>query len=89
MNICEVNAIKAIVNKSAEDARNDAGYGGRHDDGGASHSLQLLEWWLDGISYAQTGTSKCYGHIIDRMKKEADVEYAEYQRLKMKFEDKK
>lgn len=81
-----IEEIEKAVKESARQAREDAGYGGRHDDGGASHKMQLLEYWLDGISYAGTGKTKVYASLLKTLEKEQDPEYAEFKRLKEKFE---
>ena len=73
------------VKISAQNARDDAGYGGRMDDGGASAMEQRLDAWLDGIAFAQTGRTKLYSNILEQARKENDPEYQEYLRLKEKF----
>lgn len=82
----EVKAIIAKVTSRAVDERKNAEYGGDRGDGGAHHTLDLLKHWVDGIEYASTSTTTVYASVVNKMRMEQDVEYAEYQRLKMKFD---
>jgi hypothetical protein len=86
MNIRLLVAIKESVARSAAEARDDAGYGGRMDDGGASNMEERLKYWLDGIKFASTGNTEVYSSIAKRLDKETDPEYKDYKRLKEKFE---
>jgi hypothetical protein len=83
-----MNVIKEIekaITESAQKLRDDAGYGGRMDDGGASHKLELLKYWLDGINYARNGTTVVYNTLIKNLEQEQDPEYKEWKRLNEKF----
>jgi hypothetical protein len=67
-----------LVLKDAIDKRNDAGYGGRMDDGGASR----LE---DQVKFFQYGLSCRLPTEWESYRKQLDPEYLEYIRLKRKF----
>lgn len=86
MNTKLLKFIKESVARSASAARDDAGYGGRMDDGGASNMEERLKYWLDGIKFASTGDTEVYSSIAKRLEKETDPEYEDYKRLKEKFE---
>lgn len=87
MNIELLKFIKESVASSAVKARDDAGYSGRMDDGGARHMEEKLRYWLDGIKFAATGDTEVYSSIAKRLEKETDPEYEDYKRLKEKFEN--
>lgn len=86
MNTKLLKAIKESIARSAVEARDDAGYSGRMDDGGARNMEEKLRYWLDGIKFASTGDTEVYSSIAKRLEKETDPEYEEYKRLKEKFE---
>lgn len=77
--------IMDVVTKAAHQAREDAGYGGRHDDGGASQKLERLGCWLDGIKYAKTGKTEVYKTIVTDFERSIDPEYETWLRLQEKF----
>lgn len=85
VNVKLVNHIKDVVAKAAHRAREDAGYGGRHDDGGASRSLERLKFWLDGIEYTKTGKTVVYKTIATDFERATDPDYQTYLRLQEKF----
>lgn len=70
--------IIALVLNDASSKRNDAGYGGRMDDGGASR----LE---DQVKFFQYGLACKLPTEWEGYKKLLDPEYVEYVRLKRKF----
>ena len=74
--------ISAAVRKEAENARLDAGYDGRWDDGGARHLGELLVVWICGI---EGRVPEQFKKFEQQAKKEADPEYAEWLRLQRKF----
>jgi hypothetical protein len=76
-----VNLLIKQVLLAAKKTRDDAGYSGRHDDGGASR----MEAEVLFYKYGRNGT------IPPEWKKyevELDPEYEQYQRLKQKFGNK-
>jgi hypothetical protein len=77
--------IENVVVTSAGKARDDAAYGGSHGDGGASRSIELLKYWLDGIEFAQTGKTTVYKSLAQKIEQEKDPDYAEWLRLNEKF----
>lgn len=81
----KLELICSIVKRSAARARDDASFGGRHDDSGASGMESRLDAFLDGVNFATTGESKLYNHILIEHEKKLDPEYQEYLRLKEKF----
>jgi hypothetical protein len=74
--------IFTLITADANKRREDAGYGGRVDDGGAS----LLE---TGVYFYKLGMEKRlpeeWESYFQQATNEADPEYAEYTRLKKKF----
>lgn len=68
-----------LVLKSAAKAREDAGYGGRHDDGGAKD----IE---DQVKFYNYGLARQIPPEWQEFANQFDSEYAEYQRLKKKFD---
>lgn len=78
--------IQSVIRESAAAAREDAGYAGRWDDGGASAKLEHLKYWLDGIEYAKTGKTTVYKTISSDFARATDPDYEIWLRLKEKFE---
>lgn len=76
------------VKKSAEKRRYDAGMAGSHGDNGARRSEERLEYWVDGIFFAQTGKTEKYKDLVKQIENENDPEYQKYLELKEKFEGK-
>lgn len=74
------------VKESAEQRRYNAGMAGSHGDNGAATSERELEYWVDGIFFANTGKTEKYKSIVQKIENDADPEYQEYLRLKEKFE---
>mgnify|MGYP003441801872 CR=1 FL=1 len=77
--------IESTVKQSATEARENAGYAGSMDDGGAVVMQRQLEYFLDGVRYARTGVTTKYDHIIERAQREADPDYQKYLELKSRF----
>lgn len=77
--------IENVVVTSAGKVRDDAAYGGSHGDGGASRSIELLKYWLDGIEFAKTGKTTVYKSLAQKIEQEKDPEYQEWLRLNEKF----
>ena len=44
-----------------------------------------LDAFMDGVRFAMTGHTKLYDHIVSRIEREQDPEYAEFLRLRQKF----
>lgn len=85
VNVKLINHIKDVVAKAAHQAREDAGYGGRHDDGGSGQKLERLKYWLDGIEYVKTGKTEVYKTIATDFERATDPDYQTYLRLQKKF----
>jgi hypothetical protein len=80
-----INTIKRLVLKEAENKRNDAGYGGRWDDGGAG----AMEAQVRFYEYGQKGIIPPeWEKLAKQVKNEGDPEWQEYQRLRKHFEGK-
>jgi len=70
-----------------EGRRQAAGMGGRHDDGGYREKMQQLEYFKDGIRFERAGIVPDWlADAVHEVEIKEDPEYAEYQRLKEKFE---
>lgn len=81
MNI-SIEQIMSIILNAAHSAREGAGFGGRWDDGGAG----ALETQVRFYRYGQQGiVPPEWREYAEQAKKEADPEYATYQRLQQKF----
>ena len=82
-----VKYIETTVLQSAKQTRDDAGYAGRYDDGGASIKENNLKYWLMGINgqipdgYSTMVRAYNRQQLIDN-----DPEYREYLRLQEKFQ---
>jgi hypothetical protein len=74
-----IDEIIKLVLKSAVKAREDAGYGGRHDDGGARHIEEQVKFFNYGLARQMPPEWQDFANQFDS-------EYSEYQRLKKKFE---
>lgn len=77
----------AIAEKAKQDAermKNDAGFGGRMDDGGAKRLTEIVDAWVSGLNSKVPEELQRYQEIVQR---EADPDWDEYQRLKRKFGD--
>lgn len=79
----EAATIASVVRARAERKKSDAGYNGEWTDGGAHADLEKLEMWLMGLR-GQVPAE--YKQIRQEAALKADMEYAEYQRLKKRFE---
>lgn len=74
----------AHIRTLADGAEQDAGYGGRMDDGGARHSRELI------CAYEAGRDGKIPSFWIEELKSfegKRDEEYQNYLRLKNKFKD--
>ena len=83
----KLGLINSAVAKSCKALREDAALSGSWDDGGASRSEEKLKAFNDGVTFALTGVTQLYGHIIKKYELEHNSEYQEYLRLKEKFEE--
>ena len=77
--------VKSLRKKAAVLAT-DASFNGERGDGGASIVADKLEAWMDGVNFAHTGKSKMFGYLVKQFDRDRDPEYAEYLRLKQRFE---
>lgn len=79
-----------IIKKSVEDAANklkeDAALSGSLGDGGAYQMKERLKYFVDGYNFATTGKTVMYNSVVSFHEKMNDPEYAEFLRLKEKFE---
>ncbi len=79
----DIEAIMAKVLAEAHQARENAGYSGSWGDGGAGvmeAQVQFYRYGRDGVIPPE------WQKYAEEVRKEADPEYAQYQRLKNKFE---
>lgn len=79
--------IEEAVKKSCKSLREDAAYSGSWDDGGASRAEERFKAFNDGVTFALTGVTQFYGHILKQRELEQNEEYQEYLRLKEKFKE--
>lgn len=78
-----IDRIISLILKDAEDRRTSAGYDGRWDDGGAGSLQQQVQFY----QYGQRGILPPeWASYRKQAETQADPEYAEYVRLKRKFE---
>lgn len=77
--------IKTAVTAAAAKARYNAGMDGAMHDGGEGRMKENLEYWLDGVTFARTGVTDVYAHLIRRGEREADPDYKKYLELKLRF----
>ena len=80
-----LDLIKTAVEKSAAEARYNAGMDGAMHDGGEGEMRRQLEYWLDGVNFALTGSTAKYSHIVKQAQREADPDYQKYIELKARF----
>ncbi len=81
--MADIEKIMQKVLAEAHSARENAGYSGSWGDGGASvleAQVQFYRYGRDGVVPPE------WQKYADQANKEADPEYAQYQRLKAKFE---
>lgn len=79
----EFRAIAAYVRQAGYNAQSDAGYSGAMHDGGGGALIKEADAFVAGLERRlPTGWEK----YASEVKKEADPEYAQYMRLKRKFE---
>ena len=79
----EIDKIVQKVKVRAEGKRQNAGFAGEWGDGGASRDLDILAAWCAGLN--RTVPRQFLG-VLEDLRKDADPEYAEYLRLKSRFE---
>ena len=77
-----INEFLEFLRRKATKLQDDAGYNGRHDDGGASHIRDMIDVYIAGMSQQLPENWKRY---YEEFQKEGDPEYQEYLRLKNKF----
>lgn len=75
--------IMGILRNEAHSAREGAGYSGRWDDGGAGRLEDQIRFFQYGLAGTLPPEWEKYKVQVLH---EADPEYAQYQRLKSKFE---
>lgn len=81
-----IEEISKSVRAAAHDVRENAGLSGEYHDGGAGEMLNKLDAWLDGITFARTGKTALYNHLVVEISRKTDPEYQKYLELKKKFE---
>lgn len=81
----EQQKIIELAKADAERRRTNAAYDGAMHDGGARSILDTVEAWLCGLEGRVPQSLEAYRKMAQR---EADPEWAEYQRLQKKFEGK-
>lgn len=93
-----LNEIQVKISKVSNSLREDAGYSGRHDDGGASSLEKSLSMFINGVKAATDAYIDKHNKFLSgdteyevpvQWRKyfiEDDKEYQEYLRLKSKFE---
>lgn len=88
MNIeSRLNIINTVVSRGIDQARENAKHDGSWGDGGAGEIERKLRAFNDGVTFALTGVSELYGHILRKHDLEQDKEYQEYLRYKKKFKE--
>jgi len=78
------------IEKDAEKRKDDARWGGRMDDGGASElleKLEIFETMWDGKPLAESRVPKFIKSILIGVERLYDPEYQKYLELKAKFEE--
>lgn len=83
--VVDIEKIMELVLEDATKKADDAGYGGRWDDGGASTLREQVEFYRCGMK-GEIPTE--WREYVKKIKKISDPEYAEYLRLKEKFKNK-
>lgn len=78
-----IDKVIALILKDAEDRRTAAGYNGSWDDGGAGALKQQVQFYQYGALGLLPPEWSSYRKQAET---QADPEYAEYVRLKKKFE---
>jgi len=69
-----------------EKAANDAGHSGSHGDGGEGAAMDVLDAYALGKLGGLAEDLKPFSHLKEDWKNANDSEWAEYQRLKEKFD---
>lgn len=77
--------LAAVVRREAKRRGDNAGYGGRMDDGGQRAMEESIAMYEAGFSQE---IPKEYQPYVDNIIKERDPEYLDYLRLQKKFENK-
>lgn len=83
-----VEYVRATILKQVRILSENASLSGEMGDGGASALERKLGYWIDGIRFAQTGTTVVFSDIVKQFDRERNPEYTEYLRLKERFEGK-
>lgn len=81
----ELRAVAAVVRREGEQMRDNAAYGGAMNDGGGGALIAQAEAFVAGLSQRLPSGWEKYARQAER---QADPEYATYQRLRVKFGDK-
>ena len=80
----DIVKVMELVLKDAHNKSEDAGFSGRHDDGGASILRSQVEFYRAGVNHTiPTEWNKYVKEYLEM----TDPEYIEYTRLKQKFEN--
>ncbi len=75
-----------LARSSANVAAENAGFDGRHDDGGASRLREIVNAWEAGLAGRVPESLR---EFALRASRELDPEWSEYNRLARKFGDKR
>lgn len=81
-----LRAIAETISSKAAQKAISAGYNGAMDDGGGSADIQILNAFLDGVTFAETGVTNKYKDINKKVLNSLDKDYEKYLELKAKFE---
>lgn len=82
--IIDIEKVIDLVLKDAHNKEEDAGFGGRHDDGGASVMRSQVEFYRAGLN---NSIPKEWNKYVKEYMTMTDPEFSEYIRLKQKFEN--
>lgn len=77
-----IEEVMSRVLRAAQMAKEDAGWSGRMDDGGASEMATQVEYYRYGMEGVIPPEWEYY---VNELKCEKDPEWVEYRRLKEKF----
>lgn len=84
MKTIDIEKLIELVLKDAHNKSEDAGFGGRMDDGGASVMRSQVEFYRAGLN--KTIPTE-WDKYVKKYLEIYDPEYSEYLRLKQKFEN--
>ena len=87
-----IEYLEVKIEKKAHEAENDAGYGGRHDDGGAGYMRNEIRTYVMALNKEIPSEWKTYLEEFtfkNKLEKDPEYrdEYAEFLRLSSKFKE--